>query len=71
MLLYPTKGPGRWGSIRQIGHGWNNMSMMTIPGDVTGDGHDRRSRAQWQAPSLSRQRAWRFSLKPCGRARVG
>jgi hypothetical protein len=37
LWLYPGNGSGEFKSRRQIGAGWNSMTAIVTPGDVTGD----------------------------------
>jgi len=39
LWLYPGNGAGGFLSARQLGSGWNGMTALVTPGDVTGDGN--------------------------------
>jgi serine protease len=39
LWLYRGNGAGGFMLRRQIGHGWNNITAIVTPGDVTGDGN--------------------------------
>jgi plastocyanin len=39
LWLYPVNGAGVFQTRRQIGSGWNVMTALVTPGDVTGDGN--------------------------------
>jgi PKD domain/Fibronectin type III domain len=39
LWLYPGDGAGAYQARRQIGSGWNIMTALVTPGDVTGDGN--------------------------------
>jgi len=55
LWLYPGNGSGGFKPRRQMGAGWNTMTAILTPGDVTGDGN---------ADVLGRDRAGRLWLYP-------
>lgn len=38
LMLYPTRGDGTWGTVRQLGQGWGSMAFVFSMGDFNGDG---------------------------------
>jgi hypothetical protein len=67
LWLYPGNGRGGWGKPRQVGRGWSGFDLLTVPGDLTGDGapdvvaRERTTGRSWIYPTDGSGR-WRSRI---------